>query len=362
VSGRSRPRGGGLGCTAALGLIAALGLACGGSTSRAGGAGSSMATRTSTCPGLVPVLATFTGTVSHTATVAVSATAPAGAVPEAPTSAAEPKPPPAKPKPEAKPEPEARPKAEAKPKPEAKSEVPTVAEQAARLHAPWAAVLARFVDERGRVDYAGLRRDRTGLDAYVAALAALPSAEVEAWPSRERLALWINAYNALTLRLILDEAPRTSIRDLDRPWDRPRFVVLGAARTLNDIEHRIVRVRWREPRIHMALVCAARGCPILMNRPYSGTRLEAQLAESSRRYLASPAGARAEPGRASLALSRIFEWYGEDFVDPRDPQRAKLEDAVRRFVATWGRGEVKARAEAGAPLEWIDYDWSLNQR
>lgn len=144
------------------------------------------------------------------------------------------------------------------------------------------ALLRTQVDADGLVDYAGLKDAHAELDAYIRSLAAAP---FEQLGRDEKLALLINAYNAFTLRLVLDHWPLASIRHIPgkRRWDAPRWRLAGETLSLNQIENERIRPRFKEPRIHFALVCAARGCPPLRAEAYTGARLSAQLADQARR-------------------------------------------------------------------------------
>ena len=148
-------------------------------------------------------------------------------------------------------------------------------------HARLDALLRAHVDSTGLVDYAGLSRESAALDAYLASLASAPFEELG---RDEKLALLINAYNAFTHRLILDHRPVSSIKDIPsgKRWDDRRWRLAGEMVSLDQIEHERIRAAFREPRIHFALVCAARSCPPLRAEAYVGDRLEAQLADQTR--------------------------------------------------------------------------------
>jgi len=220
---------------------------------------------------------------------------------------------------------------------------------------PYQRALTRFVDARGSVAYTQLRADANDLRMFTRSIGVLPEATYRSWPTKDRLAFWLNAYNALTLQLILDQGRgKSSIQEIDKAWDRPRFTVMGKPRTLNQIEHDVVRKQWSEPRIHMALVCAARGCPILRREAYDGANLSAQLAAASRAYLASPAGLVVDGAR--LRVSKIFDWYGDDWIRDGKSKARAVVDFVRRY----GPKTVPASGELG--LEFLDYDWRLNGR
>ena len=224
-----------------------------------------------------------------------------------------------------------------------------------------------------KVDYTALKKDRAALDAAVAAFAAPSAAEERAWPRDERLAFWINAYNAFTLRAIVDHypirgswfslAPRRSIRQIDGVWTTLTWQAAGRTLTLDDIEHQILRPEFQEPRVHFAINCASVGCPPLAAEPYLAATLDAQLDAAARRYLASPQGLRIE--ERTLRVSRILEWYGEDFVARFAPDRAgqadRVERAVLALVAQCGPPAAAALArDTATRVRFLNYDWSLN--
>jgi len=180
-------------------------------------------------------------------------------------------------------------------------------------HSGLDALLRAHVDGKGYVDYEALRREGAALDAYLATLASAPFAEMG---RDEKLALLINAYNAFTLRLILDHWPVASIQDIPsgKRWDDRRFRLAGETLSLNEVEHERVRPRFREPRIHFALVCAARSCPPLRAEAYVGARLEAQLADQARRVHSDGRWLRFDPASGTLHLTELYDWYGSDFL------------------------------------------------
>jgi hypothetical protein len=214
--------------------------------------------------------------------------------------------------------------------------------------------------KQGQVNYGDLARHRAELDGYVAGLAAVSLEQERSFSPRQAKAFWINAYNALTLKLILDEKPRTSIRDIDQAWDRPRFEVAGREVSLNDIEHKILRPRFKDPRLHAVLVCAARSCPILEAKVFRAKGLERRLEAANRRFARDKSRNRFDQEAKVIYASRIFEWYGDDYI-ARYAKTGGGEDklaAVRGFFIE----EVGAPAAAagGAELRYLDYDWSLN--
>ena len=224
-----------------------------------------------------------------------------------------------------------------------------------------------------RVDYAALKSGRLALDAVVAIFAEPSEADERRWTRERRLAFWINAYNAFTLRAIVDHypirsamltwQPRNSIRQIDGVWTALTWQAAGRTLTLDDIEHKILRPEFKEPRVHFAINCASVGCPPLAAAPYRAATLDAQLDEAARRYLASPQGLRTEAD--VLRVSQILHWYGEDFVARFAPESLKAPDriarAVRAVVARFGPPAAADLARKGSVrVKFLEYDWSLN--
>lgn len=199
-------------------------------------------------------------------------------------------------------------------------------------------------------------------DTYLVQLAG---ADLSGLDANERLALWINAYNAWTIRLINDEGRPGSIRDINKTlgflstggaW-RIRFAqVGGGVWTLDEIEREVIRVRFEEPRIHFALVCAAVGCPPLRAEAYTGAEFDRQLDEQARAWLLrSPTKNRGVVEERRVYLSRIFDWYEEDFGGGREE--------LGRYLTPWFDGaEADFLRSGGFRLECTDYDWALNRK
>lgn len=222
-------------------------------------------------------------------------------------------------------------------------------------HDALAAALARHVRE-GRVDYAALKARPAELDRYLGSMAAVSKAEFDRWAEPERLAFLINAYNAWTLRLILDHHPVQSIKDIGSflrgPWDIPLVKLFGGTTTLNTLEHDIIRKEFAEPRIHFALVCAAKGCPVLRSEAYTGEKLEGQLTDQTRLFLATPEKNRVDAAGRVVYLSPIFKWYGGDF-------EAKSGSVLAFLQPHWPGGAGPVDSD-GYKIRHTDYDWSLN--
>jgi hypothetical protein len=242
------------------------------------------------------------------------------------------------------------------------------------------ALLRKHVDDSGVVYYRGLKRDSALLRGFAASLAAVDRREYAKWPYEQKIAFWINAYNGLTLKVIVDNYPieptfparlyhpKNSIRQIKGVWDEVTFNVMGTPMTLEDIEHGTLREEFDEPLIHMALVCAAMGCPPLRNEPYVGDRLEEQFADQSVKFLATRSKFRIDRRRDEVHLSPIFKWFGEDFVERYGTSMKfaghdKEERAVLNCISPHlGEADRRYLETADYDIEYLDYDWSLNER
>ncbi|MEL6393452.1 MAG: DUF547 domain-containing protein [Bacteroidota bacterium] len=216
-------------------------------------------------------------------------------------------------------------------------------------------LLQKYVDDAGLVNYKGLSSERTTLKAYLRMLEN--NAPTASWSSDQKLAYWINAYNAFTLELIMEHYPVTSIKNIgaavkipfvNTPWD-VKFINIGEKKyDLNNLEHGIIRKRFEEPRIHFALVCAAISCPKLQNRAYLPDQLDAQLTKAANEFLAN--SNKNEFISADKAeLSKLFNWYGGDF---------KKKTSLIEYLNTYAPMKLNANAR----IDWKDYDWSLNEQ
>jgi len=218
--------------------------------------------------------------------------------------------------------------------------------------------------EAGRVEYAALGEDER-LDQYLAQLAAI---DLETLTSaNERMALWINAYNAYTLKLVADAYPIDSIHNLATggmvigwlikrtAWDIRFAKVGGREYTLNEIEHDILRPEFQDARIHFAIVCAAVSCPLLRTEAYEPERLGEQLDEEGRRFLGDPSRNSFDLESRRARISKIFSWFEEDF--------GRRDAEVIRYLATFAPAAVAADMAASADdwrVGYQPYDWSLN--
>jgi len=240
-----------------------------------------------------------------------------------------------------------------------------------RTYAGYDALLKQYVRD-GRVDYKGLAADIDALDRYLDGAAGVSQAAFSVWVRSERLVFLINLYNAATLKLILDHYPIDSIKDIGSffkaPWDQDVVRLFGKTITLDNLEHDIIRKQYNEPRIHMALVCAAKGCPPLRSEAYVAGKLDAQLDDQSRRFLTSPAGLRIDRGGKTVYFSSIFKWYGKDFAGRYSPVSAftglsGTERSVANFSSKYlAPSESDYLKSGGYSVKYLDYDWSLNEK
>lgn len=197
--------------------------------------------------------------------------------------------------------------------------------------------------------------DRARLDQFIAELAALP---ISSHNRAQQLAYWINLYNALTVKVVLDNGPVASIMDIDispgffsnGPWDKKLLRIEGEAISLNDIEHRILRPLWRDPRIHYALNCASLGCPNLGAKAYTAKDMEARLDAAARAFINHPRGVRFEDG--DLVASSIYDWFREDFGGG--------EAGVLAHLSQYAAPALKKRLAEHGRLNRTTYDWRLN--
>jgi hypothetical protein len=228
-------------------------------------------------------------------------------------------------------------------------------------HAPWNLFLQKYLvaGENGinLVKYAQVTdSDRKALDGYIRTLEQTPVSRLNR--SRQQ-AYWINFYNALTLKVILDHYPVDSITDIDispgffsnGPWKKKLVTVEGEGVSLDDMEHRILRPIWQDPRVHYAVNCASMGCPNLQAQAFSAENLDVLLDKGAREYVNHPRGARVVNGE--LIVSSIYVWFEEDF--------GGNDAGVIEHLKKYARPELRDRLEAVDRIADHEYDWSLNE-
>ncbi|MCC7338753.1 MAG: DUF547 domain-containing protein [Pirellulaceae bacterium] len=227
-------------------------------------------------------------------------------------------------------------------------------------HAAWDGLLHKYVDEKGMVQYTAWKQsaeDTQTLDKYLQLL----SYSNGQGSREEQLAFWINAYNAVTIKGILNEYPTSSIRNHTAKlvgfniWKNLKLIVGGKPTSLDDMEHQVLR-KMGEPRIHFVIVCASIGCPRLLNEAYVADRLDAQLTLNAKDFFADPTKFRYDAASGTFFISPILEWFGEDFGSSQAAQlqriAAWLPDSASQQAASAGRGK----------MTFVDYDWGLNDR
>ena len=209
-------------------------------------------------------------------------------------------------------------------------------------HSGWDQLLNKYVTADGRVNYEGFRNDKGILRDYIASLGAnMPS---ESWSREDKLAYWMNAYNAMTVDLIVRNLPLESIKDIDKPWDQRLWKLGDKWYNLDEIEHQIIR-KMGEPRIHFALVCAAKSCPKLYNKAFTPDELSDDLTRLTEEFLADKS--KNIITENNLKLSKIFKWFAKDFK-----QNGSLID----FLNEYSNVNISNKAKKS----FKDYNWDLN--
>ncbi len=230
-----------------------------------------------------------------------------------------------------------------------------------QTHARLAEVLAHAVVTKGstsEVNYTALKANPKQLEVYVKEIQNVTQKDFDSMSKDLKLAFLINSYNALTLKLIVDNFPVKSIKDIggffSSPWKKEFFTLLGQKHNLDDIEQKMIRPVFAEPRVHFVLVCASKGCPRLQDKPFLAENLEAQLALATEVFLNDPSKNRFNVEKDRFQISSIFKWYADDF--------SKQAGSVQRFLGAHMRlpSGISSKAISAAVIEYIDYDWSIN--
>jgi hypothetical protein len=235
-------------------------------------------------------------------------------------------------------------------------------------HRTWTEVLRERMSERG-FDYKALKNDRSKLDRYLASLEAVTPQELGAWSREQEYAFWINAYNAYTVAKVVEHYPVGSIKEIGSiftsVWDQ-KFIPLarlhpgragdkGDKLTLNDIEHGILRPRFKDARVHAAVNCASRGCPPLFEEAFTADRLDEQLDEQARRWIADTARNRLDRTGSRIEISKIFDWFREDFERDAGSVQAWVARYAPNGAAAW------LRDARNVGIDYLDYSWKLNE-
>jgi len=219
-------------------------------------------------------------------------------------------------------------------------------------HESWTTLLSQHVSDEGWVDYIGFQRDSLELKQYLALLSSSHPNDKN-WSEDEQLAYWINAYNAFTVKMIVDHYPVASIKDIKKGipfvntvWDIKFINIEGHEYDLNNIEHGIIRKQFDEPRIHFAVNCASISCPKLLNIAFDAERLDAQLTQAARGFLADTSRNKVSEKK----VSSIFSWFSGDFKDKAG--------SIVKFINLYAPTPIPEDSE----LEFLDYNWQLNEK
>ena len=231
-------------------------------------------------------------------------------------------------------------------------------------HADWALVLKAHAKDDG-FDYRALKGDRSKLDAYLKSLEAVTAEELGGWTREQQYAFWINAYNAYTVQRVVDNYPIDSIKSIGSlfttVWDQ-KFIPMKGLHpegkdeklTLNDIEHKILRPKFQDARVHAAVNCASKGCPPLATEAFTAEKLDAQLDRQVAAWLADPARNKYDQSKKKIEVSQIFDWFKDDFV--RDA------GSVQAWIAKYAPEKEREWIASAKDLKiaHLDYSWSLN--
>lgn len=217
-------------------------------------------------------------------------------------------------------------------------------------HTQWTELLNSNVDESGKVNYKGFITEEGKFDVYLSLLSKNPPGS--SWTENEKLAYWINAYNAFTVKLVIDNYPLKSIKDiggavtmLNSSWDIKFFQIGGVDFDLNTIEHEIIRKQFDEPRIHFAINCASISCPKLRNEAYVAEKLDEQLEEQAIGFLHNPL--KNKISEKESKVSPLFNWFLGDFT-----KNGTLSDFIQKYHSKFNEEN---------DIEYLDYDWFLNE-
>lgn len=221
-------------------------------------------------------------------------------------------------------------------------------------HVLWDQILKKHV-RGGWVHYKKLHEgwgeETHPLKLYLKTIEKYTRKEVERWSHNDQKALYINAYNAYTLKLILEHYPLKSIRDLSDPWKQPIVKLMGETHHLDWIEHEVLRVIFKEPRIHAAVNCASKSCPPLASFAFEGSKLDQQLNGIMKAFVNDSVRNQYDLSKKQAHLSKIFKWYADDF-----------KPSVREYLLTFSDGKAKETLKnPDVEIDYLDYDWSLNE-
>lgn len=227
----------------------------------------------------------------------------------------------------------------------------------------WTSLLEKYTSTKGQstvVNYKDWMTQVNELKAYLKSVEDVSKSDFSKFTQPEQLSFLINAYNAFTVKLILDHYPVRSIKDIgslfSSPWKKKFFRLFGEEQNLDTLEHQFIRAQYNEPRIHFALVCASVGCPALRREAYVPAKLETQLEEAAIQFLTDKTRNQYLVEKQTLELSSIFKWYGDDFVK----KYGSLEEFLANKITSNPNHQQLIRSKKG-PIKFLEYDWSLNE-
>jgi hypothetical protein len=220
-------------------------------------------------------------------------------------------------------------------------------ETTALSHAMFDALLQKHVSAIGVVNYEGLGKEKTKLSEYIEQLKK--NAPNKNWSSSKEMAYWINLYNAFTIHSILEKYPINSILDLEggNIWDNKKILIDGKNLSLNQIEKDKLLKRFKEPRVHFAVNCAAKSCPPLLNKAWTEDNIDAYLSKQAKVFINNPKYNKISPKK--IEVSQIFNWYADDFGGKSNLIKYLNQYTTEKITPT-------------ASLQFVEYDWSLNNK
>ena len=248
------------------------------------------------------------------------------------------------------------------------------------MHALCADVLSTYVNDKGLVDYKTLRRKRLSLVDVLGEFAALDPNSYASWSEADRLAFWINAHNMCTLKAVIDNYPiepsrfkvifypPNSIMQISGFWEKADYRIMGENYSLNEIENKIIRAQFAEPRVCFALSYASLGCAPLRREPYYGKNLDKQLDDQAKIFLDSDKGMKIDRDGSVVDLSAIFQWYSKEFIAKYPPAKEFIDkDSAEAAVLTYVSTQIPKKDSDWLlrkifTVRYMRYDWMLNEQ
>jgi len=210
----------------------------------------------------------------------------------------------------------------------------------------WEMMLKVYIDDKGNVDYAKFKKNEKIFNNF---LSELTNTRIDnSWIDSEKISFWINVYNAYTIKLILDNYPVKSIKEIKKPWTKKFFMVNGEYLSLGDVEHQILRKQFNEPRIHFAINCASKSCPRIVQIPYTAKNLDKLLERQTKEYINDPTLNNVNYN--SYQLSKLFSWFSKDFRG--------AEGSVKNFINKYSEIAIRTQKNNG----FKEYNWELNTK